>query len=132
MQKHCLYVQVHIFLTRIAGLMQKEEPLIHMFYNQLKECWLSETANRPILESVHWTKRSFWKSQVFNNPLNYTAVVVKTSVAARRTKLIMQFAEKGQKKAVDEESKDAVRPSQTIRMVFYLKLGLPTWLKMRI
>lgn len=34
-------------------------------------------------------------------------------MAARRTKLIMQLAEKSTNKAVDKESKDVVRPSQT-------------------
>lgn len=33
-------------------------------------------------------------------------------MAARRTKLIMQLAGKGANKAVDNESKDVVRPSQ--------------------
>lgn len=41
MQKHCLYVQVQIFLTRVTGFMQKEEPLIHMLYNQLKDLLLT-------------------------------------------------------------------------------------------
>lgn len=41
MQKHCLYVQVQIFLTWVTGFMQKEEPFIHTLYNQLKDLLLT-------------------------------------------------------------------------------------------